>query len=193
MITDINQLDLTKSYTYADYLTWQFSEMVELIKGKIVRMSPAPASKHQRISGNLQHFLSNFLWKKECQLFDAPFDVRFVKAKDEKTITTVIQPDLCVICDPAKIDERGCLGAPDFIIEILSPSTRDKDVHEKFDLYEEYGVREYWIVDPLNAIIDVFVLENKKYRLVRKFTSSDKVQVNTLPGLEIDLKEVFED
>jgi Uma2 family endonuclease len=192
MITDIKQLDLNKSYTYADYLTWQFDGLVELIKGKIYTMSPSPASRHQRISGNLQHFISNFLWKKECRLYDAPFDVRFAKTVDEETITTVTQPDLCVICDISKIDERGCLGSPDFIIEILSQSTKHKDIHEKFDIYEEYGVREYWIVDPLNEIVDVFILENEKYRLVGKFTDLDTLSVHTLPGLLIDLKEVFE-
>lgn len=192
MITDINQLDLRKSYTYADYLTWRFDEMVELIKGKVYRMSPSPTSKHQRVSGNLQYLISSFLWKKKCQLFSAPYDIRFVKTEGEQTITSVTQPDLCVICDPYKIDDAGCLGAPDFIIEILSPSQRDKDLHEKFDIYEEFGVAEYWIVDPINKIVDVFVLENEKYRLVRKFTDNDKVSVNTLPGLSIDLKDVFE-
>ncbi|MFQ3575756.1 MAG: Uma2 family endonuclease [Cytophagales bacterium] len=192
MITDINELDLSKSYTYADYLNWQFSEMVELIKGKVYKMSPAPKNIHQLVSGNLHFIIKRFLWKQKCQIRHAPFDVRFVKTYGEQIITTVIQPDLCVICDPSKIDEAGCLGAPDFIIEILSPSTRDKDLHEKFDIYEEYGVNEYWIVDPLNKIVDVFVLENEKYRLVRKFTDNDTVSVNSLPGLEIDLKDVFE-
>jgi len=167
--------------------------MVELIRGKIVRMSPAPSSKHQKVSRNLQHFISNFLWKKKCQYFAAPFDVRFVKTFGEQEITTVTQPDICVICDPAKIDERGCLGAPDFIIEILSPSTLERDVHDKFDVYEEYGVREYWIVDPLNSLVDVFVLENEKYRLIRKYTTSDTVQVHILPELWIALKDVFEE
>lgn len=129
---------------------------------------------------------------KQYQLYSAPFDVRFLKHKDEKLITTITQPDLCVICDLSKIDERGCLGAPDFIIEILSPNTKDKDLHEKFDLYEEFGVKEYWIVDYQSQIVDVFVLENDKYCLVRKYTENDKVQVNTLPGLAIDLGEIFD-
>jgi len=193
MITDIKQLDPTKTYTYTDYLTWRFDGLVELIKGKLYNMSPAPSSKHQGISRNLQFLLTTHLWKKPCKLYSAPFDVRFIKNKGEKIITTVTQPDLCIICDPSKIDEAGCLGAPDFIIEILSPNTKDKDLHEKFDLYEEYGVLEYWIVDPTSQIVDVFVLENERYRLVRKYTQNDKVAVNILPGLIIDMQDVFED
>ena len=192
MITDINQLDLNKSYSYADYVTWQFEEMVEIIKGKIFKMSPAPSTKHQDVSISLTRELSIFLKKKPCKLFAAPFDVRFIKNSEDKTITTVTQPDLCVICDLAKIDERGCIGAPDFIIEILSPATRSKDIHEKFDLYEEFGVLEYWIVDPAGQILDKFVLENDKYQLKGKYTLGDKVTVHTLPGLEIDLDEIFE-
>ena len=192
MITDINQLDLSKTYTYSDYLTWQFDEMVELIKGKIYKMSPAPGSRHQIISRNLQHFISNFLWKKQCQFFSAPFDVRFVKQRDEKEIKTIVQPDLCVVCDPYKIDEKGCLGAPDFIIEIFSPATSRKDTHEKFNLYEEFGVGEYWMVSPSDNIVDVFLLENGRYSFKGKFASGDVLPVYTLPGLEINLSDVFE-
>ncbi len=192
MITNIDQLDLTKSYTYADYVTWQFDEMVEIIKGKIFKMSPAPRSSHQSISGNFYLPIGNFLYKKPCKVFAAPFDVRFVRTKSDNVISTVTQPDLCIICDPSKIDEAGCLGAPDFIIEILSPSTRSKDIHEKFNLYEEFGVSEYWIVDPAGQIVDKFVLENEKYQLKGKFTVGDTVSVHTLPGLEIDLTEIFE-
>ncbi len=191
IITDINQLDLSKSYTYADYLTWQFDEMVEIIKGKIFKMSPAPSTKHQDISVNLTRELSVFLKKKPCKLFAAPFDVRFLKNIEDKTITTVTQPDLCVICDPAKIDERGCVGAPDFIIEILSPATKSKDIHEKFDLYQEFGVSEYWIVDPLSQIVDVFLLKDGNYQLKGKYTNDDKIEVHTLPGLEIELNDIF--
>lgn len=191
MITDINQLDLNKSYTYADYITWQFTEMVELIKGKIFKMSPAPKSAHQRVSSRLHGEFYNFLRKKKCELFSAPFDVRFVKNIDDKEITTVTQPDLCVICDTSKIDEAGCLGAPDFIIEILSQSTKKKDLHNKFEVYEEFGVNEYWIVEPTSQIVDKFVLENGKYAFKGKFTNGDKVAVHTLPGLEIDLDDIF--
>jgi Uma2 family endonuclease len=112
--------------------------------------------------------------------------------KEAKLVTTVVQPDLCVICDVSKIDKAGCVGAPDFIVEILSPSTSSKDTHEKFAIYEESGVKEYWIVSPNDQILDVFLLENNKYAFKGKYTRSDKVAVNTLPGLEIDLNDIFE-
>lgn len=192
MVNDINDLDLNKSYTYADYITWQFTEMVELIKGKIFNMSPAPKRVHQDVSSFIHRDISIFLKKKPCKVYAAPFDVRFVKESDNGVITTVTQPDICVICDQSKLDEAGCLGAPDFIIEILSPSTKSKDIHEKYDIYEEYGVKEYWIVDPSNQIVDKFVLENDKYQFRGKYTTGDIVSVHTLPGLEIDLNEIFE-
>ena len=192
MITNINQLDLNKSYTYADYITWQFTEMVELIKGEIFKIGPSPNTIHQTVRGNLMGEIGIFLKKKPCQLYAAPFDVRFVKSIKDKEITTITQPDLCVICDLSKIDEAGCIGAPDFIIEILSPSTRKKDLHDKFDVYEEFLVKEYWIVDPNSQIIDKFVLENEKFQFRGKYTNGDKVAVHTLPGLEIDLDDIFE-
>ena len=131
--------------------------------------------------------------EKPCEIFSAPFDVRFVrKTVTDKEITTVTQPDICVICDPTKIDERGCVGAPDFIIEILSPSTLSRDAHDKFHLYEEFGIGKYWIVSPNDCTVDIFMLENEKYTFKGKYVAGDKVAVSTLPGLEIDLQDVFE-
>lgn len=134
MITKLSDLDFSKSYTYADYLTWQFDEMVELIKGKVYNMSPAPARKHQSVAGNLYVEFAIFLKRKPCKVYSAPFDVRLTKINEDKKTTTVIQPDICVVCDPSKLDTAGCVGAPDLIVEILSPSTSDKDVRVKFDL-----------------------------------------------------------
>lgn len=193
MITKLSDLDLSKSYTYADYLTWQFDEMVELIKGKVYKMSPAPARKHQEVGGNLHTIFNVFLRKKPCKVFISPFDVRFKKMDSEKETITVVQPDICVVCDPSKLDTAGCVGAPDLIIEILSPSTSDKDVRVKFDLYEEFGVKEYWIVYPIEELVDVYYLVDGKYVWHRKFISTDKIPVKTLPGLEVDLNEVFVD
>ncbi len=193
MITDINQLDLTKSYTYADYLTWQFSEMVELIKGKIFKMSPAPSDLHQSISGNFHGIFFQILKKQKCKVFHAPYDVRLTRTIKDEEVTTVVQPDICIICDQSKRDARGCNGAPDLIIEILSPATSKKDLSYKFDLYEEAGVREYWIVYPFEQIIEVFYLQNEKYQLIKKFFADESIPVNIFEGLEIDLKEVFED
>lgn len=180
-------------YTYADYLKFNFDEMVEIIKGKIFKMSPAPTSNHQKISRNLCGILYGYLKGQNCNFFNAPFDVILpVKGKDFMQSDRVVQPDIVVICNPNKIQERGCFGAPDWIIEILSPHTSKKDFQDKFDLYEESGVYEYWIVEPKNQTAEVFVLENKKYKRITTYVQDDIVPSNTLQGLMIDLTEVFE-
>ena len=145
MITSLDQLDLNKKYTYADYMSWQFQERVELIKGRIFKMAPAPNRKHQEISGNLVHFISTFLWKKKCKFYHAPFDVRLIKEGND----TVVQPDICVVCDLSKLDKQGCNGAPDLVVEILSSGNNRKELKEKFLLYEINGVQEYWLINPL--------------------------------------------
>ena len=192
-ITNFSQLDLTKSYSYADYLSWQFSEMVELIRGKVVKMSPATGSLHQTISSNLHGILWNRLRKSPCRLFAAPSDVRLLKkgASDE-TITTVVQPDLFVVCDAGKIDEKGCLGSPDLIVEILSPASSHQDLDVKFGLYEEAGVGEYWVVFPAERVIQVFLLENGRYCLSGQYTPGSDIPVHTVPGFSFPVLEVFE-
>lgn len=191
----LEEPDLSLSYTYADYLKWDLPEMVELIRGKVYKMSPAPTSKHQRISGNLFGSIKYFLKKKKCEVFSAPFDVRLPrKGKANEDIITVVQPDICVICDPTKIDTRGCLGAPDWVIEILSKHTSAKDLNEKFEVYEEAGVKEYWVVHPGEQTVLVYTLNDSgKYEgILKPYVRNDKVQPKTLPGLTIDLEEVFE-
>jgi Uma2 family endonuclease len=194
IVTDINQLDLNGTYTYADYLLWRIEERLELIKGKIFKMSPAPSLAHQRISTQLQGTLFNFLKARSCDLFSAPFDVRLYndkKSKDaNRQIYTVVQPDLCVVCDASKLDQRGCLGAPDLIIEILSPGNSSKEMNEKFDLYEESGVREYWLVEPAENAVWVYLLnEEGKYIGLKPTTTILKSSI--FPDLVIDLKEIF--
>ena len=130
-ITKFSQLDLTKQYSYADYLTWQFKERVELIRGWISKMSPAPSTGHQSISSVFQGEIYSYLKKSTCKLFAAPFDVRLIdskKSKNNQQVVTVVQPDICVICDEKKLDERGCVGAPDLIIEIVSPGNSKKEM-----------------------------------------------------------------
>ncbi|MEL6625129.1 MAG: Uma2 family endonuclease, partial [Bacteroidota bacterium] len=149
IVTDIQALDLNKSYTYADYLLWQFKERVELIRGRIFKMSPAPSMGHQEISTNLMGEIYQYLKRKTCKVFHAPFDVRLPLSESQMTdqkVDTVVQPDICVVCDPQKLESRGCIGAPDWIIEILSKSTSNKYLNEKYDLYQNTGVKEYWIV-----------------------------------------------
>mgnify|MGYP002777700094 CR=1 FL=1 len=197
MITDISQLDPKGTYSYADYLKWQFKESVELIKGRLYRMSPgvdAPAPKriHQKAAGNLSFYIRQQMTERGCEVYDAPFDVRLPiqnKRKPEQ-IYTVVQPDICVICDPAKLDDDGCLGAPDWVIEITSPRTAKKDFDEKFHLYEQSGVREYWIVQPLEKAINVYTLENEEYALVDIYESGD-IPCRAFPGLVIAHERLF--
>jgi Uma2 family endonuclease len=142
MITSLDQLDLNGIYTYADYLTWQFEERVELLKG-YVRQMAAPNRKHQQISGSVYSAFRSYLRKNQCGLYYAPFDVRLFRYPNEKTenqIYTVVQPDLCIICDLEKLDDRGCIGAPDLIVEIVSPSNAKRDMEEKFELYQQIGL-----------------------------------------------------
>lgn len=180
-------------YTYTDYLRLGYEEMVEIIRGKIFRMSPAPSARHQRISRKFLLRIDNYLKGQKCEVFSAPFDVILpVKGKDFMESDKVVQPDIVVICDPSKIREQGCFGAPDWIIEILSPHTTRKDLQDKFDIYEESGVKEYWVVEPLNSTVEVFVLEGQHYRRIRTYVHDDVVPSHTIEGLSIDLNDIFE-
>jgi len=192
-ITSIDQLDPNGTYTYADYLLWQFSERVELLRGKIRQMS-APNRRHQAISRRIQHFLSNALWKSSCELYDAPFDVRLTRTRNDKEVTTVVQPDLCVICDRSKLDDRGCNGAPDLIVEILSPGNSRIEMRDKFELYQEAGVLEYWIVSPTEKTIQVWKLNEQGYYIgLPPVVEGDLLGTPIVPNLEVNVTEVFED
>ena len=184
---------LDKKFNYADYLTWPDDEKWEIIKGIPYDMSPAPAREHQRISAIIFAKIYNFLAGKKCEAYFAPFDVRLVESKDEadEEIETVVQPDIVVICDQNKLDKQGCLGAPDVAVEIISPSTSYKDQTEKLRLYERYGVREYWIVNPDAKYIMVYRLEGVRYGKPEYLTESDILESRALEGLKIDLSEVW--
>jgi Uma2 family endonuclease len=198
-ITQLSQLDLTASYSYSDYLTWQFTETVELIKGKIQLMSPAPNVKHQRISWYLSGALFNYFSSKPCSAFSAPFDVRLYDRNKSllanKEITTVVQPDICVICDRNKLDEQGCNGAPDWIIEILSKNTAKKDTKTKHALYAESGVKEYWLIFPYEEVINQFVLndDTQQYQLTNSYAGDEVATPHLFPDLAIDLSALFKD
>ncbi|MDP2901844.1 MAG: Uma2 family endonuclease, partial [Methylovulum sp.] len=163
-IAQLSQLNLEGTYTYADYLTWQFEETLELIKGKIMLMSLAPNTNHQRISGRLHGNIYTYFRHKPCQFFAAPFDVRLYDRKKSvvanQDIYSVVQPDLCVICDENKLDTQGCLGVPDWIIEILSKGNTKREMRIKYDLYQESGVKEYWLVYPYEQAVYQFVLND---------------------------------
>lgn len=191
MVENIQDLDFNKTYSYQDYLTWKFQETVELIKGKIFPMSPAPNLNHQEVSSNLHAIFYNYLKKKNCKVFSAPFDVRL--SSDHNDINTVVQPDLCVVCDLTKLDRRGCKGAPDLVIEILSKNNVRHDTHDKLVLYEEAQVPEYWIVHPQDMTLLVFLLNEKgEYETSRPFTKGDFVTPSMFPDLKVDLEEVFD-
>ena len=194
-ITHINQLDFKKRYSYADYLTWQFAERVELIKGWLHKMSPAPRRFHQEISGEIFYRLKDSSLLSNCKIYDAPFDVRLVKNRDADNgaVDTVVQPDICVICDLDKLDEMGCKGAPDLIVEIISPATAKKDYNEKYRLYEENEVQEYWIVNPEAQSPEIFGLVEGQYQSLslneRKY--NPVAESRLFKGLEIDLRKVM--
>ncbi|MBV6645181.1 MAG: Uma2 family endonuclease [Cyclobacteriaceae bacterium] len=194
-IDDITLLEPEATYSYADYLRWVFEERVELIKGKLFPMSPAPRRVHQKISITIATEFSLFLKGRPCEVYYAPFDVRLPNSKSatDDQILTVVQPDICVICDPAKLDEAGCLGAPDLIVEILSPSTAEKDLKDKYLLYEEHGVKEYWVVYPDEAIIEVFTLQDGSYSEGRKCFIGDQVRSQVILDFEMSLEDIFAD
>ena len=190
-------LDLNKRYTYADYLTWLDDKTRELIHGFIKIMSPAPRLEHAEICSNiLSHFRTIIRRNKgKCKVFTAPFDVRFPKQGEtaNNEIDSVVQPDICVICDLSKLDVRGCCGAPDMIVEILSPSTLKKDMVEKFALYEEFGVKEYWIVHPKDKAIHTFLLqEDGKYNAGTLYELEGKVPIHVFDNYLIELNDIFE-
>ena len=194
-ITDINQLDVNGTYTYADYLLWRFKEQVELLRGKLFKMSPAPREIHQRVSMYLSGELYNFFKDKTCRFYSAPFDVRIpakgTKGTTDNQIYTIVQPDLCVVCDLEKIDGRGCIGAPDLVVEILSPSNSRKDLKDKYEIYEEAGVPEYWIVDPDNKAFYRYVLQEDIYIGLPPVPEGDVFRSRKFPEMEIDTKLIF--
>ena len=189
----VEEPDASITYTYADYLQWQFEERLELFRGKIFKLT-APNTRHQQISLTIGSTFHSFLKSKKCQAFVAPFDVRLPvknkKADDE--VITVVQPDICVICDETKIDTLGWCEAPDLVVEILSPGNSKKEIRLKHELYEEAGVKEYWIINPVEENIVVFILnENGKFSGLKMYAGDDTIKSIAVPGLNINLNEIF--
>jgi Uma2 family endonuclease len=188
-----SDIDLNKNYSYADYFSWQFEERVELINGKVYKMSPAPSSYHQDIVLDIATSLKNHLHGKKCKVYVAPFDVRLPKkGVEDKSIFTVLQPDVCVICDLEKIDKRGCIGAPDIVVEVLSPGNNNKELKNKYEAYEAAGVQEYWVVSPQIQSVTLYVLTDGKFQSSRMLSTSDIVTSSVLPGFSLDLSELFQ-
>ena len=191
-ITSLNQLDLSRGgYTYTDYLLWQLKERVELLRGRIFKMSPAPTIIHQRISMRLSGEFYNFFKGKPCEVFTAPFDVVLPSADGKED--NVVQPDLCVVCDPEKLaDGKRCLGAPDLVIEILSKGNSQRDLDDKFHLYEQAGVSEYWIVRPTDKEVNIFVLDQDRYRGLAPVVEGKEITSVKFPTLSIHTNDIFD-
>ena len=189
-------------FTYEDYLSWTDDKMREIINGFVYAFS-APFKKHAKITTFFAIIMGSFIRRRKnkgkCEIFHAPFDVRLslTGEADDNKIYNVVQPDICVVCDPSKLDYRGCLGAPDLIVEVHSPSTAKRDLNEKFHLYEQTGVREYWVVFPKEKAVTVFLLQpDGKYdggTTYEVLNNDKKIPVHTLKGLIIDMDELFED
>lgn len=190
----VEEPDPSLTYTYADYLQWKFVERLELLRGRIFQMS-GPNTRHQTICGRFFARLYNHLEGQHCQVFPAPFDVRLPvrnRRRDDE-ISTVVQPDICVVCDETKLDERGCCGAPDLVVEILSPGNSKKEVRLKYELYEEAGVREYWIVNPAeeNVVVHVRNLLGK-LNGTKMYAGGDIITSVVVSGFALDVDRLFE-
>jgi len=183
----IRRYDEDKRFTYADYESWDDENRYELIDG-IAYMMSAPTTAHQSILVELLKQLTVFLTGKTCRVFVAPYDVCLNGLGDEDD--TVVQPDILVVCDESKIDKKRCNGAPDMVIEILSPSTLKRDMFIKLKKYQNAGVREYWIADPDAKAVNVYILDNGRYT-VSSYENDETIAVTVLDGCMITLPDVF--
>lgn len=183
-----------KEFTYGDYCLWPESERWELIDGVAFDMSPAPSRQHQFILVELVSQIHDLLSEAPCEVYCAPFDVRFPDYAEQKgsEILTVVQPDLVVVCDKEMLDDKGCVGAPDLVVEILSPSTMSKDLHQKFSLYEKYGVKEYWVISPGDKVLFRYILSTEgNYLEPEIYGESDILNSDIIGSFKIELKRVF--
>lgn len=180
-----------EKYTYQDYLAWPEEERWELIEG-IPVMQTAPSWQHQAISRELIIQFGNYLRNKSCNVFASPFDLILTNDENEKTSKNVFQPDLLVVCDNNRLRGTGYFGVPDLVVEIVSPSTGRSDKFYKFNMYEKYGVKEYWIIEPDIKLISVFTLnENGRYGRPEIYSEENIIKVGVLEDLNIDLSQIF--
>lgn len=180
-------------YSFADYLSWGEDERIEIIGGEAIVAQAAPSPIHQEIVMQITRQIANYLDGKRCKVYPAPFAVRVEDDADtpENASQTVVEPDISIVCDISKIDDKGCKGAPDMIVEVLSPSTTRRDMVTKFNLYQRAGVKEYWIVSPDGKTVLVFTLKNGSFQSTEAYTSKDIAKVHVLDNCTIDLAKVF--
>lgn len=173
-------------YTYGDYLHWPEDVRYELIDGVAYLMAPAPTLDHQEVAGEIFRQLANALQGKPCRVFIAPVDVRFPKAGEaDEQVDTVLQPDVLVVCEASKLDRRGVRGAPDLVVEVLSPGTSSHDHVRKRRVYERAGVTEYWLVHPIDRLVTVYRLMAGEYGKPEGFEMSGETPVGVLPDVSI--------
>ncbi|QKY68641.1 Uma2 family endonuclease [Lentibacillus sp. CBA3610] len=186
-------LDRNKIYTYADYLALDDDVVLEVINGEVINMSPPPTPKHQDVVDELTAEFKMFLRDKECRAFSSPMDVCLFADEGTKAadIQNWVQPDLMVICDSTKIKDNNIIGAPDLIVEVLSPSTARNDRWIKLKSYEEAGVKEYWIVDPYNMSVEVYIVDRHAFKQTKVFGKDDDLTGEIFTELKIDLKNIF--
>ena len=192
-VTELIQVcESTVEYTYDDYYDWLFTERVELIFGKVLPMA-APNRIHQIIAKNLYYLFFVYFRDKKCEFYPAPFDVRLPVGIKKGKYTTVVQPDLSVFCDPEKLDQRGAKGAPDLVVEILSPGNSRRDMKEKYEVYEMTGVREYWIFHPIDSFVLPYLLnEEGKFVGLPAVHSPDTLISRIFPEFSFSLGDIFE-
>jgi len=181
-------------FTYGDYVRWSGDERWELIDGEAIAMSPAPSRRHQEAVVGLVGQIAPQLRGARCRLYVAPFDVRLPRgAEADAEVDAVVQPDLAVVCDPAKLDAAGCRGAPDWIIEVISPATAARDRVQKRDLYERNGVREYWVLDPDGRRLTIHRLDSSSRRYATPETAKAEgtASPRAVSGVSIDWSLVF--
>ena len=180
-------------YTFADVLAWDDNERAEIIDGEVFLMAPPPSRVHQEVSFEIARQIGNYLEGKRCKVYPAPFGVRLFEkdADSPRDVDTMVEPDITVVCDLSKLDDHGCKGAPDMVVEVLSPSTQRHDQLVKLGLYQRAGVREYWIVDPVNQTVRVMLQDGSALQLHEVYDRRDVAKVNVLDGCFIELDKVF--
>jgi len=184
----IDDSEKSSRHTYVDYLKWEGPERYQLINGEVFQMA-SPSVAHQALLMGLSAKFDNWLQDKPCKVFASPLDVRLFPRKD-RLDTTVVQPDLLVVCDKSKLGKGSVEGAPDLVIEIVSPSNTHSELFLKFNYYLKAGVREYWVIDPDMKKVSVHIYDNGRY-ISSSYEDNDRIPVTILPGLEISLEELW--